>query len=126
MISDAKTVSLIRAALKPEARPSELDSGTLRGGDSRLVRSLPFWVGRFGFLTTGADQFLLWCKPRPSPGETFSSQFILDVPRGRWFVEIFDPVAAAWMSRESAEGGPLVAGLPFSGNALLARIRTRP
>jgi len=121
-IAAKKTISLIRAALKPEVKPSDLALDAFRSGGSRLIRSLPGWIGRFGILE-GANQFLLWCEPKPSPGETFPSQFVFNVSRGRWFVEIFDPVAAAWISRESAEGGPLVAGLPFTGHPLLVRIR---
>lgn len=124
-IPAAETRALMRAALEKAVGPSSLDSGSLRSGSVRRVLSLPSWVGRFGFLA-GPDQFWLWCEPRPWPGETFPSQFVLDVPPGRYFIEIFDAAAAAWISRESAEGGPLVAGLTSTGKPLLVMVRRFP
>jgi len=124
-IPAAETRALVRAALQKADGPSSLDPGSLRSGSVRRVRRLPSWVGRFGFLA-GPDQFWLWCEPQPCPGETFASQFVLDVPPGRYFIEIFDAAASTWISRESAEGGPLVASLPFTGNLLLVMVRSVP
>jgi hypothetical protein len=47
----------------------------------------------------------------------------LDVPPGRYMVEILDAATLNWVSRESAEGALLVAGLPYTGNPVLAWIR---
>jgi hypothetical protein len=114
--------SLMRAALPPEVRPPGLDLEALSGGHDALVRSLPPWVERFGLLA-GAGHYCLWCEPQSVPDETFPGQMILDIPRGRYFVDRLDVPARTWVSRESAEGGPLVAGLPYIGNPLLVYIR---
>ena len=112
----------MRAALTPEVRPPDLDLEALDGGHDSLVRSLPAWVKRFGFLA-GTGQYCLWCEPRRAPGDTFPSQMVLDIPRGRYFIDTLDTAARTCVSRESAEGGPLVAGLPYTGNPLLTWIR---
>jgi len=112
----------MRTTLIPEVTPPDLDLEALDGGCDSLVRSLPAWVKRFGFLA-GTDEYCLWCRPRRAPGDTFPSQIILDIPRGRYLVDILDTASRTWVSRESAEGGPLVAGLPYSGNPLLVWIR---
>jgi len=112
----------VSAALTSEVRPPGLDIEALTGGHDALVRSLPAWVERFGLLS-GRGHYFLWCAPRAAPEGTFPSQMILDLPRGRYLVDSLDISARTWVSRESAEGGPLVAGLPFSGNPILAWIR---
>jgi hypothetical protein len=88
-----------------------------------LIRSLPAWVGRFGLLA-GLDEFGLWCEPLPAPEEIFPSQLIVDVPSGRYMIDILDAAILRWVSRESAEGGPLVTGLPYTGNPVLVWIRS--
>lgn len=50
-------------------------------------------------------------------------QFVMDVPAGRYLVDVLDASAHAWFSRESAGGAPLVAGLPATGRPVLVRIR---
>jgi hypothetical protein len=50
-------------------------------------------------------------------------QFVIDLPAERYMVEIFDLTNRKWISCESAAGGPLVAGLPCTGNPLVIRIR---
>jgi hypothetical protein len=117
-----RTRSLIRAALASEVRPPNFDPKTLTGGQDSLVKSLPAWVKRFGFLA-GAGHYCLWCNPLPSPRDTFPNQIILDIPRGRYFVDTLDAVTLIWVSCESAEGGPLIVGLPFTGNPVLVWIR---
>jgi hypothetical protein len=121
-LSARRSRSLICRAIAPEALPPNLDPEALMGTRRSLVRSLPAWVERFGLLA-GPDHYCLWCKPWSSPGEIFPGQIILDIPRGRYLVEIYDAAAQRWVSRESAEGGPLVAGLPYTGNRLLVWIR---
>jgi len=110
------------AALTSEVRPPDLDIEALTEGHDSLVRSLPPWVKRFGLLA-GAGHYCLWCEPRSAPGRTFPSQMILDIPRGRYLVDALDTGASTWVSRESAEGGPLVAGLTYLRNPLLVWIR---
>ena len=117
-----RTRSLISGAIAPEARPPGIDPEALRGGQDSLIRSLPAWVKRFGFLA-GTGHYCLWCDPLPAPGDAFPSQMILDIPCGRYIVDTYDTVAMTWVSRESAEGGPLVVGLPFTGNPVLVWIR---
>ncbi len=120
--SERQTRLLIRKALPPEIRPPGLILKELKGGHNALVRSLPSWVRRFGILS-GPGQCFLWCDPLSTPGDAFPSQIIIDIPRGRHIVNTFDTNARTWVSRESAEGGPLVVGLPFTGNPVLAWIR---
>ncbi len=126
-ISDRETRSRIQAAIEKAGRtsplPSSLEPGGWKRGRAGLIRSLPAWVGRFGFLT-GPNEFGLWCEPLPAPEEIFPSQLIVDVPPGRYMIEILDAVTSHWVSRESAEGGPLVAGLPCTGNPVLVWIRS--
>lgn len=121
-LSAGRTRSLLRSALPPQSTPAGLDVDALAGGMDSLVRSLPPWVKRFGFLA-GAGQYVLWCEPKARPRRTFPGQMILNLPGGRYLIDILDITTKKWVSRESAEGGPLVAGLPYTGNPLLAWIR---
>jgi len=128
LLAAEETRSRVRAAFEKAARidpriPSP-DPARMKRARATLVRSLPPWVGRFGLLA-GPGFHCLWCEPIPSPRETFPSQMIFDVPPGRYMIEIFDSGTLRWASRESAEGSPLVAGLPFTGNPVLVWIRFR-
>jgi hypothetical protein len=124
-IPAAETRTLLRGILEAAAESGRLDPGALKSAPFSRIRSLPSWVRRCGFLQ-GHGRIFMWCESEPGPGETFSGQFVLDVPPGRYFIEIFDTGAHAWVSRESAEGGPLVAGLPFAGNPLFVSVRPFP
>ena len=121
-LSARRTRSLLRAALTPAVQTTGLNFEALAGGHNSMVRSLPAWVKRFGFLA-GAGQYCLWCEPRRAPDYTFPSQMVLDIPRGRYLIDILDTETQTWVSRESAEGGPLVAGLTYTGNELLVWTR---
>jgi len=127
-LSVGETRSRIRAAMERAGRtaplPASLEPGGWKRGRAGLIRSLPAWVGRFGFLT-GLNEFGLWCEPLPAPGETFPSQLVIDVPPGRCMIEILDAETSTWVSRESAEGGPLVAGFPCTGNPVFVWIRLK-
>ena len=89
---------------------------------ARKVGYLPAWVGEVGVLEA-PGVWCLWCQPRRSPGETFPSQVILDLPAGRYMVETLDVRTGTWCARESAAGGPLVAGLSFTGGPVLVLVR---
>ena len=127
-LSVGETRSRIRAAMERAGRtapfPVSLAPEEMKRGGVSLVRSLPAWVGRFGLLA-GPKEFGLWCEPLPGPGETFPSQLVIDVPPGRYMIEILDAETSTWVSRESAEGGPLVAGLPCTGNPVFVWIRLK-
>ena len=94
----------------------------VRPAPASLVSHWPAWVTRAGALI-GNDVYCLWCQPHPDPRETFPSQLILNVPAGRYMVDVLDVSRAAWASRESASGNPLVAGLPYTAGTLLVWIR---
>ncbi|MCX6562045.1 MAG: hypothetical protein NTU60_00415 [Candidatus Aminicenantes bacterium] len=127
-ISDRETRSLIQAAIEKTGRisplPASLEPAGWKRGRAGLIRSLPAWVGRFGFLA-GLNEFGLWCEPLPGPREAFPSQLVIDVPPGRYMIESLDAETSTWVSRESAEGGPLVAGLPCTGNPVFVWIRLK-
>jgi hypothetical protein len=40
-------------------------------------------------------------------------------------LQILDTATSSWVSRESAEGGPLIAGLPYTGNPVVVWVRFR-
>jgi hypothetical protein len=84
-----------------------------------IVRRWPPWVARAAVLKSRSTWWL-WCEPRRGPRG--AGQFVMDVPDGRYFVDVMDTRTHAWCSRESAAGGPLVAGLPATGGALIARV----
>ena len=88
--------------------------------DSSLVRALPPWVSRTALLRS-ARAWWLWCEPRK--GRARDGQCVIDVPTGRYLVETLDTRSHTWVSCESAAGGPLVMGLPFTGRPVLACIR---
>lgn len=95
--------------------------GSLAEADPAVVRQWPAWVGRAAVLRS-RGAWWLWCEPRRGvrPG---AGQFVMDVPAGRYRVDILDTSSHAWFSRESAAGLPLVAGLPATGHPVLVRIR---
>jgi hypothetical protein len=114
--------SKIRQALASTGQAPPIDLDSLVETPLSLVRSLPDWVGRFGILRA-SDVLALWCEARAGGGETFPSQLILDLPVGRYLAETLDVRSRQWISRESAAGGPLVAGLPFTGFPILVWIK---
>lgn len=123
-----ETRRLIREALEKAGgrskRPASFDPDAMKRARASIVRAIPSWVGRFGVLA-GKNGYAVWCEPASSPGEFFPSQMVMDVPPGRYMIEIFDAAASTWVSRESAEGGLLVFGLTFTGHPVLVRIRFR-
>jgi hypothetical protein len=120
-----RAIAEVRNALSSAGAPIPIDAAALAEGPRDLIRGLPEWIGRFGFLQ-GDGTLIVWAEPRPGPEGPFPSQIIFDVPPGRYFVETLDIRAGEWISRESTEGGPLVAGVPFTGGAVLILIRPCP
>jgi hypothetical protein len=109
-------LAVARAAGDPAAIPSPF-----KEGDSAVVRQWPPWVARAGVLRSRGTWWL-WCEPRKGsrPG---MSQFVMDLPAGRYMIDVMDTRTHGWFSRESAAGGPLVVGLPAAGRPVLVRIR---
>lgn len=112
-----------RAAMAAVEPPPGCDMATVRLAPASLVSHWPAWVTRAGALV-GSGVYCLWCQPHPDPRETFPSQLILNVPAGRYMVDVLDVGRGRWASRESATGNPLVAGLPYTAGTLLVWIRT--
>jgi len=126
-LSGHETRARIRRAFDQAGRPDgfeiSIDVDSPKCGRPSLVRSLPAWVARFG-LVAEARQYVLLCEPRSGSADIFPSQAILDLLPGRYMVETLDSGTLRWVSRESAEGGPLVAGLCFTGHPILVWIRS--
>jgi hypothetical protein len=89
--------------------------------DVDAVRLMPSWVARVGVLRSRGTWWI-WCEPRKG-ARPASGQFVIDVPAGRYMVDILDTCSHEWCSRESAAASPLVAGLPATGGAVLVRLR---
>lgn len=105
-----------RAAGNPAAIP-----GTFRAGDPAAVRRWPPWVARAGVLRSRGTWWI-WCEPRKGTRQG-TGQFVMDLPAGRYMIDVMDTRTCEWFSRESAAGGPLVAGLSPAGCPVLVRIR---
>jgi hypothetical protein len=89
--------------------------------DLSLVRLMPAWVARAALLKS-RGAWWLWCEPRKG-ARAGGGQFVMDVPAGRYMIDILDTGVHAWFSRESAAAAPLVAGLPATGRPVLVRVR---
>lgn len=96
-----------------------------RPADAAALTSRPGWAAS-AELAADAQGYWLWLEPAPGTPPESLGQFVLDVSAGRYVVEIFDTEALRWFSRESAAGGPLVAGVPCRSAALVVRIRPAP
>ncbi len=110
------TLAGARAAGDPTRMPV-----TFREADPGVVRDWPGWVARAGVLRS-RGAWWLWCEPRKGARRGMG-QFVMDVPAGRYIIDVLDTRSRAWFSRESAAGAPLVAGLPATGHPLLVRIK---
>ena len=89
--------------------------------DTAAIRLLPPWVVRAA-LFKSRGTWWLYCEPRAG-ARAGTGQFVLNVPPGRYMIDLLDTRAPAWYSRESAAAPPIVAGLPGTGAPVLARIR---
>ena len=97
---------------------------TAKAAHSDMIRSLPGWVGHCRMRIRGN---VIWLHIEPSAAikrmkKKENGQIVVALPAQRYMVEIRDIASGAWISRESAAGGPLVAGLPCTGSALDVRI----
>lgn len=104
---------------------SQSKSGAQSGSEARsavVVTQVPRWVKDVAVVRSGRDCLVMITRDLEMPGET-GGQFVADVPAGRYLVETLDIDGASWVSRESAAGNPLVAGLVCPGSAVLLRIR---
>ena len=101
---------------QPAAIPSD------EAGDDSLVRSVPDWVARVRVLPVGRREWWLLCERRPGRRRPASGQFVFAAGRGRYMLDTHDPVTGACIARESAEGGPVVAGLTCPGRSVLVHI----
>jgi len=87
------------------------------------VLSMPGWVSRFVVLEREEGGCRVWCEPVRSADPLAPSQFVLDLPPGRYLVDTYDEQGMC-CARESALGGPLVAGLTFTGGPVLVHVRS--
>jgi hypothetical protein len=88
-----------------------------------LVRSAPTWAARLHVLPIGPGEWWLLCERRSGRGRPVSGQFVFAAGPGRYMLDTHDPVTGACIAKESAEGGPIVAGLACPGPAVLVHIR---
>ncbi len=88
-----------------------------------LVRSAPSWAARLHVLPIGPREWWLLWEPRSERGRPVSGQFVFAAGPGRYMLDTHDPVTGACIAKESAEGGPIVAGLACPGPAVLVHIR---
>ena len=102
---------------QPAAIPSH------EGGDDGLVRSVPAWVARVRILPVGRREWWLLCERRSGSGRPASGQFVFAAGPGRYVLDTHDPATGACIAKESAEGGPIVAGLTCPGRAVLVHVR---
>jgi hypothetical protein len=123
---DGRSVERVRAVARaardrPAVGPG--DRGPAAG--AAPVRAMPGWVARFHVLPGAAADHWILCEPRPDPGDTYPSQVVIDAPEGRYLLDQFDPATGACTARESAAGGPIVAGLAYTGRPVLLHIQPR-
>ena len=103
-----------------------------RAASEVTVRLAPDWVTDIGIVAAGAS-YWAWVvtsdlPPAEGPGRpatpfSASGQLVLDLPDGRYAVDVFDTCSKDWISRESCAASPLVAGLPRRQGALVLHIR---
>jgi hypothetical protein len=111
----------------------------LAAGDPGAVATLPTWVAQVGFVEAAADRWLYAARVvgespdasshgategAPAGAAVFAAgQFVLRAPVGRYMLDTLDVGTGRWIARESAAGGPIIAGLFCPGNAIFVRIR---
>ena len=88
-----------------------------------LVRSAPAWAARLHVLPIGPREWWLLWERRSGRGRPVSGQFVFAAGPGRYMLDTHDPVTGECLAKESAEGGPIVAGLACPGRAVLVHIR---
>lgn len=114
----------------------ELATGGGWSDAAPLIRSAPDWAAEVGALevvdsaaihAAGAGsgrRWLVWCAPGEGAAErSFPSELVLDLPPGRYAVATWDAQQKRIVGAESAVGGPLVCGPPFTGGPLAVEVR---
>lgn len=87
-----------------------------------LLEQVPDWAAEAVVVREGANYLVVVTRDARHAAPT-GGQFVFAVPAGRYMVETLDIDTATWVSRESAAGGPLVAGLVCPGSSIIVRIR---
>jgi hypothetical protein len=126
-MDDAETLARIQSAVE-SLRSAAGDVAGPSGSSVSVpgfAEKLPAWVSRFGLLWDHSRAWL-FCEPHTGAENDATGQVLLRFPSGRYLVDAFDLGSGCCVSRESASGGPLVAGLPFSGSPVILAIRKMP
>jgi hypothetical protein len=90
-----------------------------------VCRDLPDWVDAYG-VARDADGIWLWLAPAVPGDAPGMGQAVLDLPPGRYMVEVFDVKAHAWIAKESAAASPLVIGVPRRSGGVVLRVARSP
>lgn len=119
--------SRLQAALR-RARAGPVLAGPLVAADAALVTAVPEWVTELGIVADPDGYWILVSRgagaaPEAGAATASPAQFVLNIDAGRYFVDTLDAATGEWISRESAPGGRLVAGLVCPGDAAIVRIR---
>jgi hypothetical protein len=87
------------------------------------VRHVPGWVCEYG-VAASTDALWIWLAGAPGSvtGPEPMGQAVLDLPEGRYSVEVLDAESGACLSRESTAAPPLVIGVPHAGGPVIVRI----
>jgi hypothetical protein len=130
MAEPPRRLGLDELAARLEPRCAEAAAGRLQPAPGIRVRWLPEWVAEHG-LARGGDAVWIWIGPRAdgagAPGRVDAGrdpdQIVLDVPPGRYLLDVCSATTGERITRESAAAAPLVAGLPFRGEPLVICLR---
>jgi hypothetical protein len=108
----------------------EILSASARDLAPTAVRALPRWVREYGLVACGTAHWMWIDGEWPAeaadaehPERDVMGQIVLDLPPGRYTVDILNTASGSWISRESAVAAPLVAGVPFAQAPLVVRFR---
>jgi hypothetical protein len=88
---------------------------------SAVICSLPEWAAEAG-LAEGLTGYWLWIGPGESHEEP-AGQVMLQIPEGRYLVEVIDISTGQVIARELAFGPPLVVGAPWRPTPVGLHIR---
>jgi hypothetical protein len=101
----------------------------IRRASGVWVRVAPEWVTAVGLCKAGGS-YWLWLERYDATSDHDGGgpaagldQLVLDVPPGRYLVDMLDVTNGETLSRETAGGPPLVLGVPSRGVPIVAEIR---